>query len=48
LTERFRLEGVYSVLPTAFHDDKLLPSIPSTIANVLDSARAASRLTLLN
>ena len=34
--------------PTAFHDDKLLPSIPSTIANVLDSARAASRLTLLN
>ncbi|MBI2815326.1 MAG: hypothetical protein HYX72_00145 [Acidobacteria bacterium] len=32
-------------LPSALYNDKLLPSIPSTIANVLDSGRAANRLT---
>lgn len=32
-------------LPSAFYNDKLLPSIPSTIANVMDSGRAANRLT---
>lgn len=35
-------------LPTAFYNDKLLPSIPSTIANVMDSARAANRLMPIN
>ncbi|MCZ6492323.1 MAG: hypothetical protein O7A06_17550 [Acidobacteria bacterium] len=34
--------------PTAFLGDKLLPSIPSTIANVMDSASAANRLTVIN
>ena len=31
-------------MPSALYNDKLLPSIPSTIANVMDSARAANRL----
>jgi len=39
---------VFEPKPTAFYDDKLLPSIPSTIANVMDSARAANRLTMTN
>lgn len=34
--------------PTAFYNDKLLPSIPSSIANVMDSARAANRLVPIN
>ena len=33
--------------PMALYDDKLLPIIPSTIANVMDSARAANRLTMV-
>ncbi len=45
-------EEVYVTLlapaPSALYSDKLLPSIPSTIANVMDSARAANRLTLVN
>lgn len=37
---------VWQPTPAAFYDDKLLPSIPPTIANVMDSARAANRFTL--
>ena len=49
--ERSNQELYVTVLepkPTALYDDKLLPSIPSTIANVMDSARAANRLTITN
>ncbi len=34
--------------PTAFVEDKVLPSIPSSVANVIDSGRVQNRLTILN
>ncbi len=34
--------------PTAFVEDKVLPSIPSSVANVIDSGRVQNRLTMLN
>lgn len=32
--------------PTAFVEDKVLPSIPSSVANVIDSGRTQNRLTI--
>ncbi len=34
--------------PTAFVEDKVLPSIPPSVANVIDSGRIQNRLTILN
>jgi hypothetical protein len=32
--------------PTALVEDKILPSIPSSVASVMDSARATNRLAI--